>query len=1231
MQDAWDTRWPLGSRSRRAAREIFIDDLEAGPWQPLARYSVPSGPIKIEVVEVVLGVPRFQAVPEDVGLRVADVEHLTPRGPIDAQRGQMLELYLSPRLVTAIAHDLRTEGDDVRILTLRFDFWAQAHSEREELVVEINPKLKRLGKVDLRLDRNQMELRLPGAAGAAKADRIELCTLLAALPPTARLLKGRIAHSSVSVGVAAGDPSVRALIGDCLTLMPDADDQGVADIPSEPHGDAGWVFPQRSLVDVAFPARQRLGLDASLLNRRLHSLSALGLQNQLRVAVSVEHTLAFTGDDGSTAAQTETQTLEIDLTYDLSPSLFLELPGAGTVIPLFEKRGARDGTAVIPIPVMLPPSLDGRLVDVPREEIGLSFTLRLIGGNQPLSVQPFLHIDRVDKEYRPLDLVSFAPTGDTHSFEPAVIKVPLRPLIERFVTAGEKSARLLLFLRRVSAQHTKADDDQITIDLTLEQPRDGALLCIDWGTSSIAAGFTDDRNPQAVLALPLGEVFRRAQGRNAVRAAVQAGAVLLDEDMDDLIPSQLALARRLNFRAEFRPFTFSDLRASGTSDMAVRRRIVALQRHYDIALPFRINSLEREDEAFVMPPLKLLLAENHDKLVLREPVLARGTDDRVAATTEISVPLLVLDCLDELRGFYLTESLRLLADRDPGRSAQLDRALTGDQLRLVLTHPCGLGRRLVKRYRDAGRLMLARLDRGLFPELPLAGDLRHTGAPDDSGVILVPESLAAAFYAMRTEIGSGGLRITERPARVIALDFGAGTFDVSVLDVEFARGDVKSSDMRSWDVRCHYGIRVGGHDIDRALTRLVDALLADLVVDRPGLDYVHPIGDETPQGRVADTEKDRLLARRRYQQALEFAKRELTAELFRAAEAGGDWTWTDQYLRIKIGRIGDQDWPVAAASKRLPQNPIASLAGGKVRLVVTREPLADRKSYYENIVLEISNIFSPEAIREFSEAPRVQAAIQDVVALGDLITRRLPEASLGWLEARGQGLRPGSATYLAVTGRAALWPPVFAGFQRLAQSLDASILGGRYGAARPSPMAPEEMKQAVMLGAYHLARFPQFLGQPVPPSPLAIRFIPLPGQAGAGPGTARIVYVDDLLKGADTGVLAGLDHGSLLQLARVVPGIEHLADIVDQQTTQLWTDLLPGAINPLTLTVSRKMPDRLDIEVERGGDDRDIRVVTFKSDWPLRCPIHDDGSTFLTQRTSGPGARGAPTPRRTGR
>lgn len=1223
-QDAWQTR-ALGPGSRSARREVVIDAPEIGVWLPLARYAAPrdKGPIRVEVADaVVLEGSRIGVEAADIGVRAGEAGGDVHPRAADIGAGQTLELYLSPRLAAAIAGELRGDGDETRRLSLAFDYWgAQGGARRERLSVLLEPRARRLGEIATRLDRPAVELRLPATGAASGLHRIDLVGLEVLLAPTARFLRSSTVQCAVSVAIDVADAAVRSLVGEALILVPDAEDAGAAAIPARERAEAPvWEFAQRVRIDVERPVRQRIGLDAGLVNRRLAGLAGLGPTGRMPLRLAVGHHLTVSDETGQeTGTAHALAHVDVDLIWDLTPTVLVELPGVATVLALFEKGGARDREAVVRLPVPLPPGFAHDRVP-PAPGLSLPFPLRLVGGSGAVTIEPYLHIERLDTDYQALEPVTLDPDRTGSAIASAVLRLPLDRVVAGFLDHGGASVRVHLFVRRQSLEHTSADDDKIILELALEHRRQGALLCIDWGTSSIAAGFTDDRNPQDVVALPLGEVYRQASGRGGRRVAEASGAVLLDEDMDELIPSKVGLSRRLNFRAEFRPFSYLDLRARGQSDWSAARRIAALDRHYDIAMPMPVTAADPADHALDLPPLKLLLAEKGDRRALPVPVLARARGGGLVRTQEISVPDLVLDCLDELRGFYLSESLALLAGRDAGRSRHLAEALMKGDLRLVLTHPCGLGRRLIARYREAGQRLLARLDHGLLPAL---------GAPSQTGdgVVLVPESLAAAFHALRVEIGGGDGRITQRPARIIALDLGAGTFDVSILDIAFRRGEADAWDVAQWDIKCHYGVRIGGLEIDLALTRLIDAALQALCDGRPEVTYAHAVAGDLPahdQDGDADA-TDARLARRQFQVALETGKRQLTADLFAAADAGGDWVWSGQRLRLRIGRLGETGWPVVAAAGLRTPGTIGEIAGGAIRLVSAREAGSERV-YLD---LEFANIFEPGAAPRLERLPDVAAALAEIVALGDLISRQLPEASLGWLEDRGQTAPPGAATYLAVTGRAALWPPVFAGFQRLGVRLGAPMLASRHGATAAIPMPPEEMKQAVMLGAYHLARFQNFLEQPVPSAPLAIRRVPLAGDRSASGIFGKVDYVEDILDGREAGSIPGLAFGNLLQVARVVPGIERLDGVAETYAGRLWNDLLSSAVNPVTLSIERSMPQGLAIAVERGGPDRDIRVVTFKADWSLRCPIHDDdGSTFITDRPGRLSASAPPLPTR---
>ncbi|MGH6815912.1 MAG: hypothetical protein ACREC6_09415, partial [Hyphomicrobiaceae bacterium] len=109
-------------------------------------------------------------------------------------------------------------------------------------------------------------------------------------------------------------------------------------------------------------------------------------------------------------------------------------------------------------------------------------------------------------------------------------------------------------------------------------------------------------------------------------------------------------------------------------------------------------------------------------------------------------------------------------------------------------------------------------------------------------------------------------------------------------------------------------------------------------------------------------------------------------------------------------------------------------------------------------------------------------------------------------------------------------------------------------------------------------------------------------------------YLDDIGSGGRRIGLANL--GDVVQIARVVPGIEHLlAAGRTEEGLRLREDLLPSPLQLAELSALGRHPAWLDVEVARGPDGR-IARVTLKPEngFPLHWPNRDSGSALLSPR-----------------
>ncbi|MGH6816837.1 MAG: hypothetical protein ACREC6_14155, partial [Hyphomicrobiaceae bacterium] len=897
--------------------------------------------------------------------------------------------------------------------------------------------------------------------------------------------------------------------------------------------------------------------------------------------------------------------------------------GSNELIGLFKRsgEGRRRLPSTLKIRQQLPRSIGkGRQAPVaPDDSLSLTLQLRKFGGQGETDIEIGYRIDGLHQEPQSLDLARFTPGPDGDgSFAPISCTVPLDGLRLPGRRAHGRTHRLEILLRRRPATGTGVpsdDTDTIELDFGIETVRNGGILCIDWGTSAIAALYAGKSDLQTPTRLRLGEVSRESTGSKSRADIRRRWGSQMDDESKELIPSRVSLSPRQNPRAVYQPTTYLDLRSGGTGEENVKRRLIALRRRYDIGLPAPSGTPAPEDAPFIIGALKLLFAQNREIYQLTEPVISyrkgEGTEaEDFVRTRTVYVRDLVLDCFDELGSFYLAKSLEPNG-RDP----------EDDELRLVLTHPCGLGRNLLQRYRSAGRQTLQRIDHSRLGTIEIGSEETPQADDEDEAVVLVPESLAAAYFVLRVLDSSHDRRLTERPARLIALDLGAGTFDVSIIDV----GCEGNDPTKGWSIQCHYGVQLGGDDLDRLLGDLVHALLTELAKNTRHAAYSFPIvaPDEERNG-----EQMRRTAHGAFGNALECAKRELTAELFkRVTEKSGDYEWlppdrrsqhASSVLRIKVGQMGSHEWPIVL-TRNAPTGSLATLAEERVRLVSERMSEETQDAF-----LDISNIFDETARVWFEGFETIQRTLDALREMVELITDRLPKGSLAWLDRQGKQLPKNTALFCAVTGRAALWPPIFAGFVKLAASLKAEMLPARQGRSKPAPMDPQQMKQAVMLGAYHLTMNRDLLKVPIPAAPLAFRMVPLPdgtSQQIRWPG--RIFYVDECVGNGTVGSLKP-GRNELVQIARVVPGLDGLdpqgkgSGYLKHLDVELWFDLLPAAINPRDLTGSRRASSDLTdltIEVVRDPNDlQSIRVVTFKADSGLRCPIEDAGSTFIGRR-----------------
>jgi hypothetical protein len=643
------------------------------------------------------------------------------------------------------------------------------------------------------------------------------------------------------------------------------------------------------------------------------------------------------------------------------------------------------------------------------------------------------------------------------------IPVPLPEMATELVANGchlEHATLDVRFRLRNRDSMTAADPSEIRemaveIPVSVEGSLPAWLVCVDFGASAIAVAvargeelYQMPTRGGLLRPLPLGDWFRTIDSFHPEIVASRQAAGQSATSV--LLPGYVGLSSSMKLRTMCDPVSYGDLEAM--IEDSVPRRLELLGCEYDVSVPYpSYDKLSDELEKIVFA-IKRELVKGNDTMQLASHVYAlrSGVLER---TNEINTARLFGDCCRELGSFIVPRTLRYATQPGKVDAAPELRAFqtamesgADDSVGLVLTHPFGMDAKQLSLYREAGRCFLG----GLLGRSPEHGELGR--------IVTVPEALAAARYGLFRLLNSAREQIGER-VTIVCLDIGASTYDVTIIDAE-TRKSRASQPLPDWSIRGHFGILLGGTDLDAAIARRVIEII-NAAADTPDITsrFVVERNLKATNARI-DTSGDRRLRRkqRHFLDALQRAKKDLTDRLLARP---GPYQWTDDFLVVDVGTAalpGSQgdDKPFASLMPELipakDEPPIRlKIAGEAAELAYGRDAAG---TPYVNLSIP------PESFRvRRTEHQPFARSFEEVSAdeVTEVLGRRIPELTA----AVAGGLASAAPVWWIVTGRAALWAPLYASV--------AEIAALNSGHIAEKPYRPTEMKEAVLEGALRLA------------------------------------------------------------------------------------------------------------------------------------------------------------------
>jgi hypothetical protein len=720
--------------------------------------------------------------------------------------------------------------------------------------------------------------------------------------------------------------------------------------------------------------------------------------------------------------------------------------------------------------------------------------------------------------------------------------LPLRNTITRLaqiVRSGEMPGPELVRLRLTVANGgrrlVEAD-----VPIRLARAVHRMPVCIDLGASAISIWSGPPRGAdQAFDMKPLAMGAWLAANVDPSHEEART----LDGDAAVLIPSHISLDPANSLRSDHAPFTLRDPLQIGSGREAARARMEAFGRRYDVSVPGPPPVARSRTGSRRLSGLKHALSTGQQTLQMAEPVNRFDpASGKVTTTSIIDVPPLVADVLDELMDLYV---MRLGHD---GRGHEAGEPPPVAP-RVVVTCPSGIGGEVQARYAAALDIFARRLDR-LFPGASSFAD----------AALPLPEAVAAARYA--ADVLAPEMTATAgEPLYLLTLDLGASTSDVAV-----SRVTVQAGRLQKFDTIATFGIPAGGNAIDEALTRLIAPLIDGMLAASDS--GWSPAFDAPTLGRaLASDEVSCINAQQWFHAALRQGKAALTDALL-AAPPPYRWAADGPAFDIVLAAKG------AEGPWRGLCQPTGIAAEGERALAPHAHLSVETDK--EGVTRLILRLARP-ALEGDSEAAR---ALDRVVRVLGVHLQRMARSVVP-----AGAKRP--RVYVAPTGRAALWPPLFEALANEAES-------GRDGFPLKRPFTPAIMKKAVVAGAALLSGPGDSgsMGVAMPcPLGLAVLGTHLSEQADGALRTGvvaeRVFYLSFGLKGGDRifsaddgeapSLAARADLGQRFQFVRAAPGLDPKGQMLSELREVL------GHQDPMVLLEGDIMADARAERIDRFG------------------------------------------------